>query len=153
MSSALSFSRDSTSGRAPRRSCFTRRDTTLIRMFGSLMTFWASRMYSSLMVGKLGGIGVGQAPRASRAISPPGFRLAGGWFRGDIPAMFMAWSTTAKREDADRRARGAVEAHLAACAQVEGPITSHYCWEGKVEQAEEFRICFKYLPANASQLS
>ncbi len=66
--------------------------------------------------------------------------------------MFVAWTTTAKREDADRLARGAVEAHLAACAQVEGPITSHYRWEGKIESAEEFRVCFKYLPANASQL-
>lgn len=67
--------------------------------------------------------------------------------------MFVAWTTTAKREDADRLAKGAVEAQLAACAQVEGPVTSHYRWEGKVESAEEFRVCFKYLPANASQLS
>ncbi len=67
--------------------------------------------------------------------------------------MFLAWTTTAKREDADRLARGAVDAQLAACAQVDGPITSHYRWEGKVESAEEFRVCFKYLPANASQLN
>jgi periplasmic divalent cation tolerance protein len=67
--------------------------------------------------------------------------------------MFVAWTTTAKREDADRLARGAVEAHLAACVQIDGPITSHYRWEGKVESAEEFRVWFKYLPANASQLS
>ena len=67
--------------------------------------------------------------------------------------MFVAWTTTAKREDADRLARGAVEAHLAACVQIDGPITSYYRSEGKVEQAEEFRVWFKYLPANASQLS
>jgi periplasmic divalent cation tolerance protein len=67
--------------------------------------------------------------------------------------MFVAWTTTATREDADRLARGSVEGHLAACAQVEGPITSHYHWEGKLEQTQEFRICFKYLPGNASQLS
>ena len=67
--------------------------------------------------------------------------------------MFVAWTTTAKREDADRLARGAVEARLAACVQVDGPITSHYRWEGKVESAEEFRVWFKYLPDNASQLS
>jgi len=35
MSSGDSFSRDSTSGRLPRLSCFTRRETTLIRMLGS----------------------------------------------------------------------------------------------------------------------
>lgn len=66
--------------------------------------------------------------------------------------MFIAWTATANREDADRLAKGAVETHLAACAQVEGPVTSHYHWEGKLEQTVEFRICFKYLPANASQL-
>ena len=67
--------------------------------------------------------------------------------------MFVAWTTTGKREDADRLARGAVEARLAACAQVDGPITSHYHWDGKLESTEEYRIWFKYLPANASALS
>jgi periplasmic divalent cation tolerance protein len=67
--------------------------------------------------------------------------------------MFVAWTTTAQRADADRLARGAVEARLAACAQVDGPITSHYHWEGKLAQNEEFRVWFKYLPANASALS
>ncbi len=67
--------------------------------------------------------------------------------------MFVAWTTTAQRADADRLAKGAVEARLAACAQVDGPITSYYHWEGKLEQAEEFRVWFKYLPANASLLN
>jgi periplasmic divalent cation tolerance protein len=67
--------------------------------------------------------------------------------------MFVAWTTTALRADADRLARGAVEQRLAACAQVEGPVTSHYHWEGKLAQTEEFRVCFKYLPGNASALS
>ena len=67
--------------------------------------------------------------------------------------MFVAWTTTAQRADADRLAHGAVEARLAACAQVDGPVTSYYHWEGKLESAEEFRVWFKYLPANASALS
>jgi periplasmic divalent cation tolerance protein len=67
--------------------------------------------------------------------------------------MFVAWTTTAKRADADRLARGAVEARLAACAQVDGPVTSYYHWEGRLESAEEFRVWFKYLPANASALN
>ena len=66
--------------------------------------------------------------------------------------MFVAWTTTDKRVDADRLAQGAVEAGLAACAQVDGPVTSYYRWDGKVESAEEFRVWFKYLPANASAL-
>jgi periplasmic divalent cation tolerance protein len=67
--------------------------------------------------------------------------------------MLVAWTTTGNRADAERLARGAVELRLAACAQIDGPITSHYHWEGKLEQAEEFRIWFKCLPANASGLS
>jgi periplasmic divalent cation tolerance protein len=66
--------------------------------------------------------------------------------------MFVAWTTTANRADADRLAKGAVEARLAVCAQVDGPITSYFHWEGKLEQANEFRIWFKCLPANGSAL-
>lgn len=64
--------------------------------------------------------------------------------------MFVAWTTTAKRADADRLACGAVESRLVACAQVDGPVASYYHWEGKLESTEEYRIWFKYLPANAS---
>jgi len=67
--------------------------------------------------------------------------------------MFVAWTTTAKRADADRLARGAVETHLVVCAQVDAPSTSFYHWEGKLEQSEEFRIWFKYLPANAAAVN
>lgn len=66
--------------------------------------------------------------------------------------MLVAWTTTASREDAHRLARGAVEQRLAACAQVDGPIVSHYHWEGKLEESEEFRIWFKCLPINAAAL-
>ena len=66
--------------------------------------------------------------------------------------MFIAWTTTAQRIDADRLARGAVELHLAACAQVDGPINSYYHSEGRLEQAEEFRVWFKYLPDSDSPL-
>lgn len=66
--------------------------------------------------------------------------------------MLVAWTTTAERADADRLARGAVEAHLAACAQVDGPVTSHYRWEGRLEQASEYRIWFKCLRSNAADL-
>jgi periplasmic divalent cation tolerance protein len=67
--------------------------------------------------------------------------------------MFVAWTTTTQRNEADRLAKGAVEAGLAVCAQVDGPMTSYYRWEGKLESAEEFRVWFKYLPDNASALA
>lgn len=67
--------------------------------------------------------------------------------------MFMAWTTTALKADADRLARGAVEARLAVCAEVDGPITAYYHWEGRLETGQEYRICYKYLPANAGSLN
>ena len=67
--------------------------------------------------------------------------------------MLVAWTTTAERADAERLARGAVEMRLAACAQVDGPITSFFHWEGRMEQAGEFRVWFKCLPANSAALS
>lgn len=66
--------------------------------------------------------------------------------------MLVAWTTTAERADADRLARGAVEGHLAVCAQVDGPITSYYRWEGRLEQATEYRVWFKCLRSNAADL-
>jgi periplasmic divalent cation tolerance protein len=66
--------------------------------------------------------------------------------------MLVAWTTTAKKDDAERLARGAVEARLAACAQVDGPIRSYYHWEGRLQSDEEHRVWFKCLPNNVSAL-
>ena len=64
----------------------------------------------------------------------------------------IAWTTVAKREDADRIATEAVGAGLAACVQVEGPVRSVYRWEGRLENAEEFRLMFKCLPGQLASL-
>ncbi|MER8047901.1 divalent-cation tolerance protein CutA [Streptomyces sp. NPDC094032] len=52
-------------------------------------------------------------------------------------------TTTDSRAGAEALARGAVEARLAACAQVSGPVTSVYWWQGAVESAEEWQVEFK----------
>jgi periplasmic divalent cation tolerance protein len=52
-------------------------------------------------------------------------------------------TTTTTRDDATRLARLAVERRLAACAQVSGPITSVYRWEGRVETNDEWICVFK----------
>lgn len=67
--------------------------------------------------------------------------------------MFVAWTTVGSRAEAEKLAEEAVTQRLAACAQVEGPVISFYHWEGKLERSEEYRIWFKYVPANASALS
>ena len=67
--------------------------------------------------------------------------------------MVVAWTTTAERAEAERLARSAVELRLAVCAQIDGPISSYFHWQGRLEQAQEYRIWFKCLPANAPALS
>lgn len=50
-------------------------------------------------------------------------------------------ATTTDSEDAARAlAAGVVDAHLGACAQIVGPITSVYRWEGAIETAQEWRV-------------
>jgi periplasmic divalent cation tolerance protein len=52
-------------------------------------------------------------------------------------------TTTARREEAERIARELVEARLAACVQIVGPITSTYRWQGKIETDEEWQCWAK----------
>jgi periplasmic divalent cation tolerance protein len=66
--------------------------------------------------------------------------------------LLIGWTTVADRIVADRLAADAVAQGIAACVQIEGPITSYYRWEGKVERAEEFRLTFKFVPAQRVSL-
>ena len=66
--------------------------------------------------------------------------------------MLLAWTTVAQRADADRLAADVVARGLAVCVQIDGPITSHYRWQGKIQTGEEFRLCFKLLPEHAAAL-
>jgi periplasmic divalent cation tolerance protein len=52
-------------------------------------------------------------------------------------------TTTDSRAEAMELGRAAVEARLAACAQVAGPVASTYWWEGGIERAEEWLILLK----------
>ena len=49
-------------------------------------------------------------------------------------------TTTGTRHDAEQIAAELVSRRLAGCAQVTGPITSTFRWQGKVETAEEW-VC------------
>ncbi len=61
--------------------------------------------------------------------------------------------TVGSREAALTLARSAVEARLAACAQVSGPVHSVYRWQGEVEEADEFVVVFKTSFAGYSALA
>lgn len=42
------------------------------------------------------------------------------------------------REAAENISQRLLEARLAACVQIIGPVSSRYWWQGKIEQAEEW---------------
>lgn len=65
----------------------------------------------------------------------------------------LAILTAPTREEADTLARGAVEARLAACAQVAGPVSSVYSWQGAVVAAEEWRVELKTTTEVADDLA
>jgi periplasmic divalent cation tolerance protein len=67
--------------------------------------------------------------------------------------MLIAWTTVSTRADADRLAAAIVERRLAACVQIEGPVRSVYRWKGRPEQADEFRLCLKFLASQSGELT
>jgi periplasmic divalent cation tolerance protein len=56
-------------------------------------------------------------------------------------------TTTDSAAKAEELARGAVEARLAACAQISAPVTSVYRWKNAVETAAEWQVLFKTTQA------
>lgn len=57
---------------------------------------------------------------------------------------FIQISTTCdRREILEQIAAKLIADKMAACCQLEGPVTSVYRWEGKTESAEEYRLLIK----------
>ena len=69
----------------------------------------------------------------------------------------LVLSTTSSHEEALMIARALVEAQLAACVQIVGPVRSIYRWKEAVEDAEEHLLIMKTtaaaLPRLRSELS
>ena len=51
--------------------------------------------------------------------------------------------TTANIEEAQKISQTLLEERLIACANIVGPVASHFHWGGKVERAEEFLVLMK----------
>jgi len=66
---------------------------------------------------------------------------------GGGPGFLHVQTTTDSRAEAMELAHDAVEARLAACAQVAGPVASTFWWEDGIERAEEWLLMLK-LPAD-----
>jgi periplasmic divalent cation tolerance protein len=62
-------------------------------------------------------------------------------------------TTTDSREAAEALAHGVVEARMAACAQIVGPITSIYWWEATMATAEEWQVVLKTTMDRYPQLA
>uniref|UniRef100_A0AAU3H476 Divalent-cation tolerance protein CutA n=1 Tax=Streptomyces sp. NBC_01401 TaxID=2903854 RepID=A0AAU3H476_9ACTN len=68
------------------------------------------------------------------------------------PAWLTVLTTTDSEEKAQALAGGAVDARLAACAQISAPVTSVYRWEGAIESGEEWQVLFKTTAGRYDEL-
>jgi periplasmic divalent cation tolerance protein len=55
----------------------------------------------------------------------------------------IVFSTCGSSEEAHRVARALVEARLAACVNIGGPVESVYRWQGAIETAQEWNLTIK----------
>ena len=60
-----------------------------------------------------------------------------------MPEHVIVTSTTGSVDAARTLASGVIEARLGACAQIVGPVTSVYRWEGAVQTDQEWRVEIK----------
>src|SRR5687768_1742460 len=60
-------------------------------------------------------------------------------------ACCIVFVTAPDKKTALRLARGALEGHLVACANLAGGVESHYWWKGKLEKSKEILIIFKTI--------
>ncbi len=66
--------------------------------------------------------------------------------------LLLGFTTVESEADADKLARGGIASGLAACVQIDGPVTSHFPWEGRQEKASEYRLLFKFVPRRQAAL-
>lgn len=62
-------------------------------------------------------------------------------------------TTTDSDAEAERLARGLVEAHLAACVQIVGPVRSAFRWEGEVSVETEWQLVAKTAADRVDELT
>jgi len=58
--------------------------------------------------------------------------------------LLVGWTTVSTIKEAQQLANGLIEARLAACVQVDGPIQSFYSWKGEIRTDKEVRLWIKY---------
>lgn len=68
------------------------------------------------------------------------------------PTIVVCWTTVGDQQAADDLAKQLIAESLAACVQVDGPVTSHFCWEGRQCAEQEYRLSIKTSPEMAERL-
>lgn len=67
-------------------------------------------------------------------------------------AVAVGWTTVGDRGAAEELARALLEARMAACVQIDGPVRSFYPWKGELCSEEEIRVWVKTTPAQAARI-
>ena len=55
----------------------------------------------------------------------------------------MVYVTVANKPEAEKIANELLKEHLIACANIIGPVSSHFHWSGKLDSAEEYLMIMK----------
>lgn len=69
-----------------------------------------------------------------------------------METLMIGWTTVSSEAEATQLAQALLKEKLAACIQVSGPIRSIYSWQGKTEEAKEYRVSIKFLENKALAL-
>ncbi len=69
------------------------------------------------------------------------------------PTLVIATTTVSDQEQARRLAGEILDRRCAACVQVDGPITSHYVWQGRLQQETEWRLTIKTTADRQAELT
>lgn len=70
-----------------------------------------------------------------------------------MPHLALVTVTCPDRDSARSLAHKALEAGLAACVSIPGPLQSMFRWQGAVETEDELDLHFKTTPARAPELA
>jgi periplasmic divalent cation tolerance protein len=55
----------------------------------------------------------------------------------------MVYVTTSSKSEAEKIAQTLLSERLIACANILGPVSSHFHWNGKIDSAEEYLMIMK----------
>ncbi len=75
------------------------------------------------------------------------------WARVVNTPYIIVLVTTPSKAEAEKISQKLLEAKLIACANIIGPVASHFHWAGKVDQAEEFLVLMKSRASLFEELS